>query len=306
MKRYWIIAPYDSTRTQIFEKVWEYDLRMGVIAIGWRELGDVSRMTDSDLKSRIMQVYGEKNLTLNFNSVWRFYHEITPGDVIIARRGTKKIAGIGTVTKTAFYDEGMGRERVANMTEDFYSNFIGVQWDGGKRDIGFERIVFSFQTIYEISGEKYHSLVEGKLPSEGEEGIEQPNEFILEKYLEDFIITNFDNIFKGKLELYKDPEGNIGQQYPTDIGSIDILAKDPTTNSYVVVELKKGRESDKVIGQILRYMGWVKENLCQEEQDVKGLIICKDQDTRLTFALKMTQNIEVNFYKVNFQLISNP
>jgi RecB family endonuclease NucS len=30
---------------------------------------------------------------------------------------------------------------------------------------------------------------------------------------------------------------------------------------FVVVETKKGKESDKVVGQIQRYMGWVKRNL---------------------------------------------
>ncbi|GEM_PF-4474368 len=34
MKRYWVIAAYDSTKTEIFEKVWEYDLRNGTIDIG--------------------------------------------------------------------------------------------------------------------------------------------------------------------------------------------------------------------------------------------------------------------------------
>jgi hypothetical protein len=42
MKRYWVIAPYDSTQTQIFNKAWEYDLKNGTIAVGWKDLGDVS------------------------------------------------------------------------------------------------------------------------------------------------------------------------------------------------------------------------------------------------------------------------
>jgi len=39
-KRYWVIAPYDSTYSDIFEKAWKYDLTNGTIAIGWDELGD--------------------------------------------------------------------------------------------------------------------------------------------------------------------------------------------------------------------------------------------------------------------------
>ena len=82
--------------------------------------------------------------------------------------------------------------------------------------------------------------------------------------------------------MYVDAEGADGQQFDTDIGPIDILAVEPKSNSFVVIELKKGRPSDQVIGQILRYMGWVKKNLCKDGQAVKGLIICHDPDLKLS------------------------
>jgi restriction system protein len=111
------------------------------------------------------------------------------------------------------------------------------------------------------------------------------------------------------LELYTDDEGNIGKQYPVigndgrQIGRIDILAKNPKTNDFVVMELKKGRETGKVVGQLLSYMGWVRENLCQEEQKVKGLIICKDEDERLSNAQKMVEGlIDIKFYDLNLKL----
>ena len=39
---------------------------------------------------------------------------------------------------------------------------------------------------------------------------------------------------------------------PTDVGTIDILAQETSSNAFVVAELKKGREFDKVAGQVLR------------------------------------------------------
>jgi len=249
-------------------------------------------------------------VTKDVNALWRFCHEVLPGDIIIARRGTKKIIGIGTVTGDPFYNREKGRERVASLTDDVYANFIPVGWN--EKEITFDRIVFSFFTIYEIPDEKYQRLVEGSEPDPEEDvDIEQSVEFVLEKYLEDFIVTNFESIFAGRWKLYEDSEGNPGQQYPAIsdsgklIGRIDILARSTSTstNSYLVIELKKGRESDKVVGQILRYMGWVKDNLCQEEENVKGLIICKDVDERLTYALGIVQDIvQVKRYSVDFQL----
>ena len=38
------------------------------------------------------------------NMLWTFYHEIKPGDFVIARRGQMILAAIGKVIKTAKYD----------------------------------------------------------------------------------------------------------------------------------------------------------------------------------------------------------
>jgi RecB family endonuclease NucS len=84
------------------------------------------------------------------------------------------------------------------------------------------------------------------------------------------------------------------------------LAIEPQSGSFVVIELKKGRPSDQVVGQILRYMGWVKKNLCKDGQGVKGLIICHDQDDKLSYALDMTHDIEVKYYDMKFWLNDSP
>ncbi len=134
------------------------------------------------------------------------------------------------------------------------------------------------------------------------EGIEDPYTFGMEKYLENFIVDNWE-----KLPLSKDyklivEEGDIlSQQYHTDIGPIDILLKHREKNEYLVVELKRGRSSDIVIGQILRYMGWVKNNI-ESEPKVKGLIISAEVDEKLKYALSATQDIEIYIYEVDFNL----
>jgi hypothetical protein len=84
---------------------------------------------------------------------------------------------------------------------------------------------------------------------------------------------NFEMIFKGKLQIYEDADEADGQQYATDIGPIDILALERDSGSFVVIELKKGRPSDQVVGQILRYMGWVKRKLCKDGQAWSAAIL---------------------------------
>ena len=67
--------------------------------------------------------------------------------------------------------------------------------------------------------------------------------------------------------------------------------------------LKKGRASDVVIGQILRYMGFVKEELAEEGQAVKGVIIALEDDQRIRRALAMVPHIEFYRYQVSFKLV---
>jgi len=125
--------------------------------------------------------------------------------------------------------------------------------------------------------------------------------FYMEKQLEDFIIQNWANTDLGKkYDLIIEEGVNVSQQYKTDIGPIDILAKDKVNGSHVVIELKKNQTSDDTIGQIARYMGWVQEEM--NDQDVKGIIIAKEYDKKLNYALKRVSDIEVYIYEVDFRL----
>lgn len=125
--------------------------------------------------------------------------------------------------------------------------------------------------------------------------------FYMEKQLEDFIIHNWDKTELGKRFslIIKDGE-LVSQQFRTEIGPIDILAKDKNTGDYVVIELKKNQTSDDTVGQITRYMGWIKKN--KNNPSVKGIIIAAEFDKKLEYALGAVQNIEVFLYQVDFKL----
>ena len=77
--------------------------------------------------------------------------------------------------------------------------------------------------------------------------------------------------------------------------SIDILAISKDNKTILVVELKKGRVSDNVVGQIQRYMGYAKEELAEDNQTVKGIIIGLEDDLKIKRALSVASNIE--FYR---------
>ncbi len=71
-----------------------------------------------------------------------------------------------------------------------------------------------------------------------------------------------------------------------------------------MIELKRGKSSDSTVGQILRYMGWVRENLAKPSQRVRGIIIAREVDDALRYAVKYLQDVSVLTYKVDFKLSS--
>lgn len=131
-------------------------------------------------------------------------------------------------------------------------------------------------------------------------------EFPLEEFLERFLVANWGKIPLGEtLELYKEnkeDEADGARQYDTHgMGKIDILARDKHTHEWVVIELKKGKSSDAVVGQLLRYMGWVKNSMPNGEK-VRGIIITSTPDDRIKSAMSVAPGISFYTYNVQFQL----
>lgn len=150
-------------------------------------------------------------------------------------------------------------------------------------------------------------LVAGAQPGPGPgvvEGVEDPVAFAMERHLEDFLVANWAQTeFGREFEVYTEDGEQVGQQYPSDTGPIDILAVGKDRKRLLVVELKKGRASDVVVGQILRYMGYVKDALAEEGQTVEGAIVALEDDQRLRRAISMVPSIRMYRYEVNFKLV---
>ncbi len=126
--------------------------------------------------------------------------------------------------------------------------------------------------------------------------------FSLEKHLEEFLLDNWQRTSLGDwLDLHEE-DGETAQQFRTDVGPIDILARDKKTGDWMVIELKKDRDNDRAVGQILRYMGWVKTRKAQAKEKVRGIIVVGQLDERLKCALQVVDNVELYNYRVDFQL----
>lgn len=111
-----------------------------------------------------------------------------------------------------------------------------------------------------------------------------------EKVLSPIVARNVGRYLPG-LEIFVDEDGREGIKYDMgEAGQADLVCVDKDGN-YVVIEFKKGRTSDSVVGQILRYIGWTQENLCDRGQMVKGIIVTGEVDEKLRFATKPLKDL---------------
>ncbi len=133
--------------------------------------------------------------------------------------------------------------------------------------------------------------------------IEQSAEFVLEAHLEEFLVGNWNSIDWGRpLEIWTGPDGQSGHQLVTQVGRVDFLCSDQVADALVVVELKRGRPSDKVVGQVARYIGYVRTHLAKPSQRVEGLIVAHDADDSLRYAVAAFPDLQLMTYAVTFKL----
>jgi len=274
----------------------------------------------------------DQDLTNKLPEEWRaFNREFIP--IFLAKHPDKSKISAGlacgalwTVSKgikkgdIVLCPDGAGQYRVGEVSGD-YTYEAGkvlfhrrpVQWlsvaiDRAAMSEALQNSTGSIGTVSDIS--RYHEEIEKLLGGVSapklistDETVEDPSAFALEEHLEDFLVKNWAQTELGKeYEIYEE-DGEKARQYQTDTGPLDILAISKDKKRLLVVELKKGRASDAVVGQTLRYMSFVQEMLAEKDQTVQGIIIAREEDPRIRRALAMVPNIRFCRYQVTFKLI---
>lgn len=137
-----------------------------------------------------------------------------------------------------------------------------------------------------------------------EAGVFTEGVFGLERYLHEFLVDNWSSLELGqKWDLLEEDGEIVGSHYDTGVvGEIDLLAKHQTENRWLVVELKRDQSSDTTVGQILRYMTWVRRHLAKDADEVEGIIISRMVDEKLKYALDGQPLIRCMTYQVSFGL----
>ena len=83
------------------------------------------------------------------------------------------------------------------------------------------------------------------------------------------------------------------RQHQSDTGPIDLLAEAKDKSHFLILELKRDKASDKALGQLQRYMGYVLSELCTSTQHVRGVIVAQRPYKALENALLVNPSIEM-------------
>ena len=133
--------------------------------------------------------------------------------------------------------------------------------------------------------------------------IENPASFVMEEHLEAFLERNWEMTAFGKnFDLYQEDGEVVGRQFRTDTGPLDLLAVSKDGSRLLVIELKRGRAGDKVVGQILRYMSFVQAECAEPGQKVEGAIVALDDSLEIRRALEQVPHVKFYRYRIDFHL----
>jgi 5-methylcytosine-specific restriction endonuclease McrBC GTP-binding regulatory subunit McrB len=120
-KRCWIIAPGENAYR------WDDFTKHNLIGIGWDDVGDMSSFENKAAVAKTLTSTYEKYSDANQDKknpqrvagmLWKFYKEISVGDIVFARQGLNQIIGCGIVKSDYKFDP----------SRDEYQHVRDVEW----------------------------------------------------------------------------------------------------------------------------------------------------------------------------------
>ena len=211
---YWLYAPGRGA-----EK-WDAFYHEGVVALGWSGIGNLSGYSSkTEIAQKMAEVFSDESSHKNDAlSLWQFYNEMQPGDIILVKRGRKEILGMGTVDSGYYYDDSRGE----------YPHYRKVNWtDKGhwKNDNAFAMKALTDVTKYTEFVEKITTKIiedrpdnpEGRdLPPEPPRPLippYSPDDFLEEVYMDESDYETLVSLIRTKKNVILQGAPGVGKTY---------------------------------------------------------------------------------------------
>lgn len=281
----------DQCRTQNFICADNYD----TIDLSDHLFSGIEQFKEKFISQYLVNHPGKKKAADQIGEMlWAFCKEIQIGDIIICPNGRGTLY-FGEVVGDYYYqseDILPHRREVKWLPATIRRKSISVSMNDSLKTKSPSLMITQHEEEIEKYIIEYESAPPPVMP------------LSLERLLQDFLVENWKHTELGQqYDIFEEDGEIVGPQYPADGGFIDILAISKDKTEFLVVELKKGRASDDVVGQILRYMGFVRKSIAAKDQLVKGIIVASEDDKNIRNALHATQNIKFFRYQVSLKLI---
>ncbi len=146
-KNYWLYQPGEDAR------FWEEFYEHSIIGLGWDYLGDLSQyISKNEIADQLRKL--EKSSSSKKNDAtanWDFYKTMQVGDIVIVKKGRRKILGFGEVISEYIYDP--------NRSE--YTSVRKIKWiKKGEWTVPFDLVLKTLTDITKydsevVKGQKY-------------------------------------------------------------------------------------------------------------------------------------------------------
>jgi restriction system protein len=274
----------------------------------------------------------DEDLAGQLPGAWRDFNKAFIPKILATQPGKTKIGAgltcgsLWTICKgmrmgdVVLCPDGEGTYRVGEVTGDYQYvpggilphrrpvRWLDVRIPRGSMSDALRNSTGSINTVSDISGhrdELERFLGNAARPPivATDETIEDPMAFAMESHLEHFIVENWEQTDFGQDFMIFEEDGELtGKQYETPAGRMDIVAVSKDKKRLLIIELKRGRTSDVVAGQLSRYIGFAKEAMVDAGQEVHGAVIALEDDQKLRWAVNAIPNVSFYRYQIHFRL----
>ncbi|CDS92110.1 hypothetical protein BN1088_1430514 [Sphingobacterium sp. PM2-P1-29] len=150
-KKYWLYQPGEDAR------LWGSYLNEGIIGLGWDDLGDLANYDSKEEIVKTLQIIYKTDSSKKNDATanWDFYKTMEVGDIIIVKKGKRKLLGYGEVVSDYYYD----------AERDEYTSTRDVNWiKSGEWNLDFDLVLKTLTNITQydseiLKGQKYYEYL---------------------------------------------------------------------------------------------------------------------------------------------------